>query len=197
MCDPPLHQTERNRAIASRVPADVRIIPFHPAVPHGYLPDLLSRRHLDPVAGQRDQPLHHQAPVLRRRPEDDDVAAGQSVAGVEAEPAHQRAVTLLGLQGGVHGGATHGDDGGVPVVDGDEDEGSGDAVPQERPEEGPWPCHGRGGGGGVGRVPTSPMMAPPPSILRRRRRRRRGGSEWRACGGAFWRIFLSLLPLCH
>jgi hypothetical protein len=123
------------RAIFSGVQADAGIIPFHPAVALRDLPDLLLLRDLDPVAGQRNQPLHHYFPVVRWRPvtgengkdiknkkrlltrwasvaaslpEDDDVAAGEFVA-VEAELLHQRAFSQLGVEGGVHRLAVHSD----------------------------------------------------------------------------------------
>lgn len=80
MCHPALQQTQRNRAIVSRVHADASIVPFDPAVPLRDLPDLLHLRYLDPIPRQRNQPLHHQFTVIPWRPEDDDVATGEVAA---------------------------------------------------------------------------------------------------------------------
>ena len=56
------------RAIVSRVPAVVGIVPFHPTVAVGDLPDLPLLRDLDPIPRQRNQPLHKQFTVVPRRP---------------------------------------------------------------------------------------------------------------------------------
>lgn len=140
VCDPTPHQTKRNGAIISRVEADAAIVPFNPAVALRYLPDVRRLRDLDPVAGQPNQPLDHFAPVVPRRREDDDVAAGELVA-LEAGPLHQRVFTCLSLEGGVHGGAMDGGQVGVAVGDGDADEGAGDAGLHIRPERPQHPRH--------------------------------------------------------
>ena len=141
------------------------------------LPDLLLLRDLDPIPRQRNQPLHHQLTMVPRRPttsnssdinnqpiqetptdpeaggrrrlnspENDDVAAGEVVA-VEAALLHQSALGLLRVEGGVHGGAVHADDGGDPVGDGDAEHAAGDASLHERPNGGQGSCHVRKGSG--------------------------------------------------
>lgn len=140
VCGPTPQQTHRNRAIGSRVKADGGIVPFNPAVALWDLPDLLLLRDLDPIPRQRNQPLHQQLTMVSRRPEDDDVAAGEVVA-VEAALLHQRALGLLRVEGRVHGGAVHGDDGGAPVGDGDADYAASEAALHERPNGGQGSRH--------------------------------------------------------
>ena len=88
------------RAIVSRVPAVVGIVPFHPTVAVGDLPDLPLLRDLDPIPRQRNQPLHRPFPMIRRLPANETEASDQ-----RADPSNQNE-EMPRNQGRTDGGQT-------------------------------------------------------------------------------------------